>query len=1709
MAGINPVRWRTGIDSGISAQHQPLWSWLGVNPVANRPRTFFGPILALVLWLVGLCCLCLMMLWIQSPKQIVVLQFVAGYQTNLGVPHNVGAIRFADQLVGLHNHQANEGLVAITPPQIVRKNTDLAKAIAQNQSQMLLITFCMHGAMDDKGPYLIPDDAGSSPDPENRIHIDEILEILRKQPETQTKVVLFDASQMESLWSFGVLDNHFSQGMAQLDQKIREIPNLIVVNSCHPKEYSWMIHNLGMSNFATQFLKCVSGGTRDLNGDGQIDLNEVMASLKSEVSSWASINRNSSQTIMILPDEELPQKLLAKALVCQAGRTPIEPELLGPIGAISELRDAWQHFDQYQASHLSPQHICPELWTVYQKTILRYEALLRVGDISNALTLRQQLGTLDSRIKTAMQLSLDSSANSLFFGSIIGQDFRLDENTLKLASELLAGSQGEVVSKLKDYLENTPTILDKVPPRIMLQWAIMRQAAKSSNPNPDRLSFLLDQLYMPGRIACVESHALRLYLRDRPADPDAYSALPQWINSRLLAEFASCGLVNPDSPAKSPQRGAVFYFPQIAEADTRRQMSQDRLLSSNKEIRVEASRDLVRLRNVYIAIAEKANRASDGFNRHDSLTAILPFYTNWVVRLGSPMNPTSDNYAKELGSQIQSAWNNLHAANEELQKAVKALCANEDPEPSLIKFADLTTIAESYFSPVRAAHKRQCEALSAADVFGREIVLDDVLLVPDGDITLRMSLLENTISKNPKQVGLNPESYWVKRPVHERSNNTSQAGQLALALIGKTIFDEKSLIPGMELDSFEQTADRIKNFSLQPDNGAAFLSQAGAQVSLRLERLQNAAYNLLALSKQSKPEAVLPLLVKAEQISRIASYGLADNGENPEVGIILRKGWINHFLVQQAKRTWTEHLYNLRPIATPSYYQFAMSLALGDASRGPVPIGLIETLELSKKNGELEIQRMEINLNGERKPATAANPWTTEKSINMEFEAGPKKGGALPPGFVQLEILPGLETGFPTEKNLARREIHLKPADLSSGGAQSQSVWVEVLSPLVDRGQDPTAAIPLGKTQSLLKATALFRGQRIPVNVPFDLYNTSPMIVSRLAMGGPATLALRASNDVLADGGQANGNVAIVIDCSGSMGPTTEGPGKIAEVAKALETVVAKLPQGVNLSVWIFGQAIGPGKTVDNPEDYIQLLSGPALMGPDPPAMASRLARKLRNGEITPWNQSPLLSAMSKAAKALTGPGSQPGPSTLLVLTDGKDNRASEDPILNPGKMSIPALVVKLFAGSGIQVRVIGFQAGMEDPLVKADFEPLGQLNPPGGYSSASDLQELISLMERSLRREFRFQLETPTNQPVANQPSGGYEAAMPGFSDRWISPGIPPGEYLLRSGNLKGPLGTLRLQASDALLIGLSKGQPPRRLGMVDELKNRPKAKSAGWSMGIGQNKLENQAIRMMGILEKDWDSGELELAQVKPGMTWWEWSSHEGLSAPVRIWPELGHSPTWTLYSPKWPKSPVTGGPTQGSLKVWWSPEKTFPFREEFSQGPDFRIVTELANKTVSLDGKSCLLESVKVEERQVMIEPGKVAKRKCLVVRMKSPIPDLGAQPLGLGMASIDGFPIEGEEQIVNPEVGRVASVFWPVDEKNLMAIKKLQIRSLKQFKDEAVSRGYHMQLDRLGSPDSNDERPRQTLPFVPSNFLLLQQDNARLGNSARDNSGAPAP
>jgi hypothetical protein len=1684
VAGNKPIHWRNGLSKGAAIRHQPLWGWLGANPVANHPQTYLGPLASLALWLVGLSTLCWMMTWIHRPQRLQVLQFVAGYQTNLAVPHNVQGIRLADQLQDLVGQSLDGRIVEVENPVIVRRGTDIAEKIRQAKGKFLVLNFSMHGGVDEDGPFLIVDDADSSDAPENRIKISEILDILKKQPANQVKVVLFDAEQNETLWTFGVLDNRFGHALQLLQDKIQNVPNLLVVNACSQDQNSWIIHNLGLSNFGAQLIRCLAGSAVDSNNDGQISLGETLKSLATEVNSWSTMNRNSAQTVMILPENRDPEIILAEAIIYQAGIRPTSPPAIESPPAMSELRSAWDRYTQLASAPLSPELLCPELWCIYQKSVMRYESLLRVGDLSNSLILRDVHRQLESRIRNSLQLPLDSVTNSLRIGAIAGMDFNEIGFTeiAKLASDLLSSSEGEVVSKLNEFISKSQqNNADRMPPRILMQLAVLQESAKSPNPNGARIKFLLEQLDIPGRLLPVESQGLLLFLRDRPQGQMDNSELSLWIKSRLKAELAACGLSDSGAITQSSERGAVFYFKQIQAADAVRQLAQDRLLSTDASTRSQALNDLARAETMYSAASTSAANAAKWFNLHNQLSSSLPYYTKWVAKLGSPLNPTSDDFAEKLSGHAIAAWDNLHAAVDCKIEAVKLLGTDGNFTSALARFAEYTQKAENEFKEIEQARQKQLYSLSESDIFGEDLLIDDVLLIPGGNIDLRMRVLETRAQERVSFKGtpVSQNSFWANRPALERASNTERTGKLAIAIIGSKMFDDQTLIADATLETYDQMLERMKSFKLQLDSGFESVVKAGRQIGIRFGRFEKAAEDLVSLVPAAKPQETLSLLVRADHIGRTAGFTNFVAESKLEAGILLRRCWVNNFLVQQASRSWSEHLDNRKPAPLP-YYKRAMGFALTDAGKGPAPVGLAEGLEQASRNGDLNLQVMTISEMGKRVPRTGPFQWTTEKSIDLDIELGPMMGGSLPPGQVQIQINPGAELARPEAVALQRRKIDL----IANGGeAGKKSALINLLSPLVERGQDPSASVAYSTVQTQVGISALFRGQRVEVLAPINLHTTPPQINTTIPPAGKATMAMRATAEALGDSGQARGSIAIVVDCSGSMGPTSDNPGKIDQVATALENVVGRLPPGVNITVWVFGQAVGPGRTTEAPEDYIIPVLGPTVLSNDPKAVATRLAARFRTGEIVPWNKSPLIAAMAKASKGLASIGASSGPMTLLALTDGKDNRAIADLKLNPEKLPVASLVLKLFSGTGIQVKVIGFQAGEEDEATRADFETLAKLSPPGSYSSAEQLQQLINQMESSLHREFRYELETPVNLPLPNQPPDGFEAAVPGFTDRWILPAMSPGEYVLRTGSLKAPLGTIRLEPADCLLLGVAKGKPARRLGMVDDLAGRPVVRSGSWASGIAQNKSEKSAVRMLAVLEKSWDEGEVELSVVRPGMTWWEWVPLGKRTAPVRTWTEPGYpSPSWTIYSPLWPRSTTTGGPDDGSLEVWWSTEKVPRHDREFTRGADFNQITELENQSMIIDGKDCLLESVKLEDRMVTVEPGKWAMAKCLVVRTRTaPAID---NPSGLAIATIAGQNWSGQEQIVHAEAGKVASVFWPMDAKGIASIRAIQIRSLKRFKDNAVARGYHIRYERIGSPDANDERPRQVLPPAPT-------------------------
>ncbi len=422
-------------------------------------------------------------------------------------------------------------------------------------------------------------------------------------------------------------------------------------------------------------------------------------------------------------------------------------------------------------------------------------------------------------------------------------------------------------------------------------------------------------------------------------------------------------------------------------------------------------------------------------------------------------------------------------------------------------------------------------------------------------------------------------------------------------------------------------------------------------------------------------------LVKADRLGRVVDAG-APPVDGTEPTVRLRKTRVHDVLLAMAGRAWLDHWYAEDPKETP-YYQFAGSRFIGDASKLIPQSPLLQAArEGLARPGKLELKgRPRLLLTSER---SAALLYTVSAA------------GHVP------------EHGYAVVKPVADRLLEIEGAQTDfravSRDAKNDSIEFAVQSPLVQSFEtDRTLNRPQPERTSL-KVVGNFRGQ------PFDLTTKIELhpVPDTVAIGPPAPdppdahIAIRASREIIGRFGAGNGSIAIVLDCSGSMSEPPNAP-KFPQATSALRQVLSQVPAGTMVSVWTFSQL--PDKFRDQngkpipappelkaeadllvlePERTIQSLRAPA---PWADVQTDGLIRKLE--DLLPWFQTPLVEAMLKAAQ--TDLRAAKGLKTLLVLTDGADNRLEKGAAINPDKLTIPNFITDRFKPLGVRINMVFF----------------------------------------------------------------------------------------------------------------------------------------------------------------------------------------------------------------------------------------------------------------------------------------------------------------------------------------------------------------------------------------------------------------------------------
>ncbi len=296
----------------------------------------------------------------------------------------------------------------------------------------------------------------------------------------------------------------------------------------------------------------------------------------------------------------------------------------------------------------------------------------------------------------------------------------------------------------------------------------------------------------------------------------------------------------------------------------------------------------------------------------------------------------------------------------------------------------------------------------------------------------------------------------------------------------------------------------------------------------------------------------------------------------------------------------------------------------------------------------------------------------------------------------------------------------------------------QLVNPLNDEG-DPRVEPP--RAAASLVIHGFFRGQSFEFRTKLDLHRAADIVVDHPPRLESAGVALQTEAPVRSRLGTVQGAIAFVVDASGSMGPPEGQPAdantKYAIAVKTLERVLRELPAGLIVSVYQFGAA-RPNHAKVSPEQTIETVFGPARWDP---SSAAALGDKLRAAE--PWDESPIIRTILRARDDLLALGDI-GFRSIVVVTDGDDNRFAQDQLLNPDGKSIPEFLSWwTFRDGKIQLNVVGFRLHRSGDRSEAEGAIPGDLKLPlpGRFYYAEDLDRLEINLTTMMKQEMTFKV--------------------------------------------------------------------------------------------------------------------------------------------------------------------------------------------------------------------------------------------------------------------------------------------------------------------------------------------------------------------------------
>ena len=421
------------------------------------------------------------------------------------------------------------------------------------------------------------------------------------------------------------------------------------------------------------------------------------------------------------------------------------------------------------------------------------------------------------------------------------------------------------------------------------------------------------------------------------------------------------------------------------------------------------------------------------------------------------------------------------------------------------------------------------------------------------------------------------------------------------------------------------------------------------------------------------------------------------------------------------------------------------------------------------------------------------------------------------------------------------------------------------------------SSLPPSERVSNLAVHGLFRGQRFDHTTRLVVFPRPEQVASHHPLSGLPRVAVRADAALFNKYGSSTGVVAFVLDASGSMGPPRGEPfteqTRYGLATRALEQVMSELPPGTIVGLYSFGAAPPDRKEVPA-EETIKTVQP---LTPWDPSMLNSWMGQIRYPSIVPWSESPIVRTILSARDDLMSLNA-PGLKTIIVITDGDDNRFTEDRVRNPQAKDVPTALKEAFRDTEIQLNVIGFRptdAG-EMERMNSQYQAISQFPVPGRFYYADNVAQIVANIRSTLRRELSYRIVGEDDQPLPDISARRVLISRPDANFRWFPVPLQPGGYKLTlqaDQRISREPASLALNLGDLLLVNLVGAEAPIRFERGLFAKEfRPFSPSAfdsrnRWRLTILQHQRGTaDSVQLLVAMERMPDSKETTLRLVRP---------------------------------------------------------------------------------------------------------------------------------------------------------------------------------------------------------------------------------------------------